>query len=399
MRYRKGRWVLVTAMAVTLPLVFTAKAAFADYAPSFTDVVGVGSDTVQNAIDFLADGFPSGDTGYNALGNLYKLINFDATADQNARLAYGPDGLGSGTCHPGTGGTQGTGNQTTTHADKPCTLNPTIILRAGLSPMLRPNGSGGGFTALQNDVNAGHHYIDFSRASSARGSGSPAGTFDDVRIAIDPLKILVANTTNAVALSPAQLKVIYEKSSPCVTWNDPQIGGTSSDAIIPILPQVGSGTRSSFLSAIGTTEGALGNCAVTFEENDPTALFQVTNSADAIEPMSGGRLNLFKGLLGSGGSNGYGGFFKDPSCAAETAAPAPACTTGNTISPTVSNLTGTPGGSIGGTLFGVNRDLFVYFRDADVGTVFPSAHPWQPGSTLNWVRTLFHTSTRAPGRH
>ena len=51
--------------------------------------------------------------------------------------------------------------------------------------------------------------------------------------------------------------------------------------------------------------------------------------------------------------------------------------------------------AIGGTIFGVNRDLFVYFRNSDVGTVFPSANPWQPGSTLNWVRTLFYNPCSA----
>src|SRR5262249_28097738 len=65
-----------------------AQAAPADYQPTALDVVGVGSDTLQFIVDFGADGDPSGDTGYNSAGNLYKLVSLDATADSNARFAY-----------------------------------------------------------------------------------------------------------------------------------------------------------------------------------------------------------------------------------------------------------------------------------------------------------------------
>ena len=79
--------------------------AFADYAPSKGDVVGVGSDTLQYMVDFLADGDAYGDTGYNQLGNKNKLVSFDATADANARLAYGVNGgqASQTVCTPGTG--------------------------------------------------------------------------------------------------------------------------------------------------------------------------------------------------------------------------------------------------------------------------------------------------------
>src|SRR5262245_3059902 len=113
---------LVTSLVVALGLM--APAAHADYAPRSSDVVGVGSDTVQYILDFVADGCSDGSLGYNAANNVNKIINFDATPDANARLAYGNAGVGTGTCPPGTGGTAGTGNSNTTHADKPCTLNP-----------------------------------------------------------------------------------------------------------------------------------------------------------------------------------------------------------------------------------------------------------------------------------
>src|SRR5450432_1126415 len=102
--------------------------AFADYAPSAKDVVGVGSDTVQNIADFVNDGDPFGDGGgYNSAGNKFKMVSFDATPDANDRAGY---------LNPSVTGT--TLN----------ILNPTIVLRQGTAPVLRPNGSGAGIAAL-----------------------------------------------------------------------------------------------------------------------------------------------------------------------------------------------------------------------------------------------------------
>ena len=141
--------------AITLTVGLVGPAAYADYAPGPKDVVGVGSDTVQDIGDFIADGDFLGDLGWNASA-ANKVVNFDATADANTRLAYSTDGGAGGiVCSPGTGATVGTANQTTKHAEaNACTLNPTIVLRAGLSPVQRPNGSGGGKTAWLNDTSA-----------------------------------------------------------------------------------------------------------------------------------------------------------------------------------------------------------------------------------------------------
>jgi len=399
MRHRRLKAGLGAALALSLTMVLMAQtAAHADYAPSFSDVVGIGSDTVQYAIDFMADGFITGAPGYNGIGNLNRLVSFDGTADANSRVAYANNGVGSGTCHPGEGALAGTGNDSADHANTTCFLNPTIVLRAGLSPVLRPNGSGAGFDAFRRDVDGTHHYVDFSRSSVCQGSGTGCRGknvtgIDSVQLGNDPFAILVANTTNSVPLSASQLKLIYEANTPnCLHWNDPAIGGTSANLIKPIIPQTDSGTFSSFKSAVGIT--TLGNCGTQFEENDPTAISASGAPADAIEPMSGGRLNLYQGLLGNGTSNGVGGYFQDPSCALEVATPAPACTTGATISPAVHLVTtGTPTGTPApGVLWSITRPLYVFFRDSDVGNTAPfgSDKPFQPGSTLNWVRTLFY---------
>jgi len=384
MRYSRLKVGLAIAGTVVGMCSVMVQPAFADYAPAAKDVVGVGSDTLQYLVDFAADGDNTGDLGYNSNGNKFKLINFDATTDANARLSYGPDGVGGGQCAPGTGPTAGTGNTTGTHADSPCQQNPTIVLRAGLSPVQRPNGSGAGAKALAADT---AHLITFSRASACQGptagcGGNLSASFDSIQVGTDPLAMLSATTTNAVPLSAAQLKLIYN----CTDTNWNQVGG-STNPIVPIIPQVGSGTRSTFLSDIGLT--APGSCVVVGEENDPTAIAaQGASAANAIEPMSGGRLDLFLGLLSNGTSNGVGGYFHDPSCslnAINNSSPAACAAASNTLSPAVKLITtGTP--SDANPLFDVNRPLYIYFRDADVN----SATKWQPGSTLNAVRTLFY---------
>jgi ABC-type phosphate transport system substrate-binding protein len=185
-----------------------------------------------------------------------------------------------------------------------------------------------------------------------------------------------------VPLSAAQLKAIYSCTD--TTWTS--VGGSSTDTIIPIIPQLGSGTRTTFLADIGLT--SVGSCVVTGEENDPTAIAAQSSPADAIEPMSGGRLDLFLGLLGNGTANGVGGYFKDPTCPLQdvnSGSPAACAAANNTITPSVQLATsGTP--SDGNALFDVSRPLYIYFRDSDVN----STTAWQPGGTLNAVRTLFY---------
>lgn len=388
----KAKVGLAALGAITLTAGLVAPAALADYAPGSGDVVGVGSDTVQYAGDFVADGDVLGDLGWNSSGAVNRLVNFDATADANARFAYGAGGT-TGTCAPGQGTSVGTGNQNTTHPDQPCGLNPTIVLRAGLNPILRPNGSGAGLNALLNDTTLSYK-INYVRRSSAAGVSAIATAvsrfggagLDSVAIGNDPLAMLTSSTTNAVPLSKAQLNKIYSCTAGFTHWNDAGIGGTSSATIVPIVPQVGSGTRSSFLADISNP--TLGFCVKTAEENDPEAIDQTGDPANAIEPMSGGRLNLFKGLLGNNTSNGVGGYFFDPSCAfGVTTAPCP-----QTLNPNVTLVTtGTP--SDGQAVYTNTRPLYIYFRDADVN----AAGAFEPGGTLNWVRSLFYNPCSGAG--
>jgi hypothetical protein len=407
--------IAVSGLAAVLPIFATAGTAYADYAPSSTDVVGVGSDTLQYLINFMADGDAYGFTGYNALGNKNKLVSFDATADANARSAYAVDGGNGSTingvggyCTPGTGSKAGTANGAPYTGGTPCVLNPTVVLRAGTEPVQRPNGSGGGFTAIENDITAGTDNINFVRASSALGTSTATSyKLDSVEVATDTLPIIEASSgSNAVPLSSGELNNIYNATTTttnayggagCVKWNQlPGNSAGSSDYIIPIIPQVNSGTRKFFLQQIQGTTGTPanpGNCAVVGEENDPTAIAnqagiiepmgETGTASDAIEPMSQGRLDLYQGITGAGTNEGFG-YFLDPSCPYETTAAS--CSSGgfvNSVAPAVKDLSGTPGT---GLLFDPIRPLYVYFRDSDLS----STTTFQPGTSLNWVHALFY---------
>jgi len=385
MRVKKWSFGLGVAAAVASVVALAPNSAYADYAPSSSDVVGVGSDTLQNGIDFIADGDFLADPGYNA-GKKNKFISIDATADSNARLSYGSFGQGP-QCGPGTGATAGTGNQNTTHADAPCSQNPTVVLRAGRAPILRPNGSGAGMTLLVNDTNTTtgksiKNLVDFARRSSANGTNT---LFDSLQIGNDPLGMLTSSTSHAAkALSLAQVKAIYQ----CTVTDWSSVGGTAG-TIKPLIPQAGSGTRNYFLQQLGNITP--GPCVTAVEENDPEAIDASGDAINAVEPMSQSRLFLFQGKLSDGTDNGVGGYFHDPSCdglSIKVACGGTGTASGAstpTLAPNVKLWTAAdPAPSDSAAVFFPTRPLYIYFRHADI----TSTVKFQPGSTLNWIQTM-----------
>jgi ABC-type phosphate transport system substrate-binding protein len=343
------------AVAVAALSLGFAVPASADIAPSSTDVVGVGSDTVQNIANFLADGDPSvASSGINSTVSKNRLFSFDATPDANDRAGY-LNGSASGTV-----GTP------PVSLLKP--LTPTIVLRAGSSPVLRPNGSGSGIAALLADpTGTSINYVRSSRLpTSPELTAANAGVngLHVIKIATDALKVAAANITNApLTLSAVQLVGIYE----CTTTDWGTVGGTAGQVPIPLIPQTGSGTRNTFLADLQTAKGAtplaLGTCVQTVEENDPAAITAATTQAtppvlspaNAIAPFSEGRNNLYAS-----------GYFHNPAVAFPGGV---ALTSGITMK----------GGYVN------TRGLFIAFRDRDK----TSATPWQPGATQNWVQALF----------
>ena len=344
----------VSALGAVALATSAAAPARADYAPGASDVVGVGSDVAQYGFDFVADGDTAGDLGYNDAGNPYKFVYFNAVADGNGRAAY---------------------QNGSTEAD-PIPLDPTVVLRGGTYPVQRPSSSGAGISALiSSATNSADPTINFAASASipttAQGQEVPGG-LHYTQVATDTLGLATDTTTNAPTLTIDQLLQIYEGND--TTWT--QVGGTSTDKIIPELPPSGSSVNKTFIADLTAANGGvaptLGSDVVTVEQNDPTSITGASSPADAIVPFSQGRLNLWNGVSGDpslSASSGKG-YFHDPTVAYPGDSTA--------LSPGITIETGT--GAYKDTL-----DIYAVFPQ----TAEASTTPWQPGSKLNWAQALF----------
>ncbi|KQW48858.1 hypothetical protein ASC77_09025 [Nocardioides sp. Root1257] len=356
-----------TAVAITVAGVVSAGAlaaampSQADPAPTATDVVGVGSDIIQNSVDFLGDGYSwSGGSlpGYNTAGNKNRLISFSATADGNGRNAFTDPALGTSV-----------------------KLNPTIVLRAGTSPVQRPNGGGAGLNALVadgNPTNGGR--ISFVRSPNKPTSAqsTPTRPLHTIQFADDKQYIATATTTNAPAdLTTADLVKIY--SGTWTTWGDVAAGVTpgahTGETIVPLLPQDGAGVQTIFLNALKAANGGaaitLGGAVQKVQQNDPTTITALPDATrkNAIVPFPKGRYEL----LGAG-------YFRDPAPVYNSDSPSAALSNAGIKLQT------------GGSNFIADIPYYIVFRESDVN----SSTPWQPGSTLNWVETLFYNPDYDP---
>ncbi len=349
------RLAVVGAAAAALPMIVAGQA-FADYAPQTGDVVGIGGDTPQYAIDFLVNGDTVGDSGFDQTAGVNRVIPFDATADGNGRQAYA---------------------QGSTEAS-PVPLNPTVVLRAGHSPVQRPQSSGDSITALENDKSS-PEVINYVASASLPSSGTGVtGGLDSVEFGTDSIGLAVdSSSTNApAALTISQLLTIYTTGT--ATWSSLGLG-SSTDTIIPEIPPATSSVAKSFLAALKTANGNVtptyGSNVQTVEQNDPTAITGATLAADganapkdAIVPFSAGRLALWNGNVSGNGAQGY--FFNPATKFPGASSP---------LTPGVSLQSGT--GSLA-----IPITDYVVFRASDV----TSTTPYQPGGSLNWVKTLFY---------
>lgn len=330
-----------------------AGSASADYAPQPGDVVGVGGDTPQYALEFGADGDTLGDAGFNASGSYNRLVTFNATADANGRSAY---------------------TNSVTSGVPSVALNPTDVLRAGTYPVQRVSSSGAAITALLADTSTPEviNFV-FSASLPTPAQQSQAGTqswgyLHVVEIGTDSVQIAVDSAaTNAPAgLSAADLLSIYTGS--VTKWNQlPNNSGGSSDTIIPLIPPSGSSIYKTFIADLTTANGGtaptLSGSVKTVEQNDPTAITTASTPADALVPFSAARLNLWTS-----------GYFHNP------ATVFPGST--SPLTPGVKLLSGTPGD---GTVYDSPITDYVIFRQSDA----TSTTPFEPGGSRNWVNTLF----------
>lgn len=237
----------VTAMAVAPAMADPPKGV----KPKPTDIVGVGSNTIQNLMDQLSVDY------VKAFPKLAHLYSWDAL-------------------NPKTG------------------LDDNIATKKGCASIVRPNGSGAGVAALILNAKVGKNFcIDFSRSSSPRSSSNPPKAKGGV-VFVALGKDAVTYATNSVSNAPknlttADLNKIYNCTA--TTWN--QVGGKSHAKINAQLPQTSSGTRKFFLAEIGVT--APGSCVDSSkgeninnfpEENEGTDPF--LKGANVIYPYSVG---------------------------------------------------------------------------------------------------------------
>jgi ABC-type phosphate transport system substrate-binding protein len=216
----------------------------AGYTPAASDVIGVGSDTSEFALNYLADG-NAGVAGYNASNPANKLVSWNALAP----------------------------------AGSPATINLPSNPAAS-----RPNGSGNGKKALYGAGNVPD--VDFARSSSALDATEKQAGLQAFPFAKDSLALATAKVSNApTSISAADMVRIY--SGAVTNWS--QLGGAAG-AIEPKIPQAGSGTRSFFTAQLQAANGgnavSLAGTVVEVQEHDPS---QIQNNPNAVAPFSIGR--------------------------------------------------------------------------------------------------------------
>jgi ABC-type phosphate transport system substrate-binding protein len=203
--------------------------AFADpYAtPKVTDIVGVGSDTVT----------PLYDGGVSVKDPGTFVTDYNTQSPVPTNLLWSWDAV------PPAGVTA-----------------TTIVTKPGCAAIPRPDGSSAGITALNDNVKLsnGDYCIDFARSARApkavtSGTNGP-DTFAVLAgdaITWSSPKPKTGQTSPVPAnLTIADMTKIYTCQSNGTSYNWDDFGGKDA-TIVPVLPQSSSGTRSTFLAALG----------------------------------------------------------------------------------------------------------------------------------------------------
>ena len=241
-----GAAVLVSTAALAMGPAFAdpQNSAGSSVKPREADVVGIGADTDEYLFDQLA-------------------FDYNRTHKTGPRL-YSWDAL----------------NPTTN-------LTDNIKTKSGCPAIVRPNGSSAGITAFEVPAKTSDKKdfcIDYVRSARGRSTNDPHLGKNGVlfvTLAKDAISYATNSGSNAPHnLTTAQLAAIYSCTD--TTWN--QVGGSSTAAIQPFLPQTGSGLRTSFLKAIGNiSPGSCVNSSVQQNEGtDP----QLAGNPNAIVPYS-----------------------------------------------------------------------------------------------------------------
>jgi len=226
-----------TMTAAMLSTIAAPASAEPNFTPDADDIVGVGSDTSMFTMQAIAD-------VYNAQtpAPARRLVSFDAQIGD---------------------------------------VTPTIVLRQGLDPITRPNGSGNGKTALRNNLD-----ISYARSSSALNAAEVEAGLRLYPFAVDGMKLAVrAAGTNAPAqISQADLVRIYKGE--VTNWN--QIGGQNG-TIKPLVPQSGSGTYQFFVAQLTAANNSVPVNLTVWDEVQEHDPIPIAADPNAVAPFSTGR--------------------------------------------------------------------------------------------------------------
>ena len=265
MRASRSIALAATALAV---LGLGVGSALADPAstPPDASIVAVGSDTLTPLYDqFSAD--------YNATSPTLPLYSFDAT--------------GTSPIQP--------------KQDSAC------------ADITRPNGSSAGISAVSTSPSftdsggVSGNCMDIARASRQLVATDPVNMAQDV-IAQDLITYSTTTAEGATSNVPSNLtfldlKAIFNCNASLISSSFPdapvtenEIGGVGTDTVVAVIPQSGSGTRSSWATDLGFSNSNPPSCVVngTFqgtgiEENEGTnAIFTSSEAPDIVFPYSAG---------------------------------------------------------------------------------------------------------------
>jgi ABC-type phosphate transport system substrate-binding protein len=228
---RAIRSMVMVGAAVAAVSLAGATSAFADPTtppwPSLNAIVGVGSDTTTPVFDALVPAYNSANPSPDP-----QLASWDAV-------------------NPTTGAV---GDEIITKTSDPDDNPPTDLT----CQMARPDGSSQGIAALETGTqDQGSYCIDFARSSRPPLPTDP-NTVAFVNLAGDAIDWSTPAGTSAdpspvpsdLTLTLQDLLGIYT----CSITNWDQVGGSDA-TITPVVPQSGSGTRATFLLALGALDG------------------------------------------------------------------------------------------------------------------------------------------------
>ncbi|WP_244931306.1 substrate-binding domain-containing protein [Nocardioides sp. W7] len=395
-QHRKRLGATIVALATTGALGLSAAPAQADPSPQPNDVVSTGSDIIQNSFNFLADGYHQL-PGYNTAGNRWRFVNFDSSGDAQGRSAF---------TDPRLLPTVDVGGAKYVKQDDIKLLNPTISLRAGQDLVVRPSGGGGG--GRDAIINDDQGWIDVGRSPDPLDAVPGGRDYQNeaqnklgtklirVQIATDRQLIATATTTNApTTLSAAAILNIYsgewKKWGDITGWGTPAVPGSdpavANETIVPLILPLDAGMWNTFVANVkrqnpgnGSFAGRGNPNSIQVQQNDPISVTSLPEAQrkNAIVPFPRGRYRTLNAGYYTQTSDGA----KTNNYNTETGHRTAASASGIQLLDGASDAdVNQPTAAYGGN-FAYNAIV----RERDLN----STTPWQPGSTLNWVKALFY---------